>query len=332
MNSLAHASAGAPPARWKIIVAFALVYVSWGTTYLAIGKGVEVFPPSLFGGLRLMTAGLILLAYLALCQRSLQVSWMQFRWTVLIGCLMFVGGNGLLTVGEMFVPSGVASVLVATTPLFIACLEMCWPHGERLTLAGWAGLLAGLVGVSLLLVPGLHNPDELFRGGAPLLLLGSSFSWAVGSFIVRHHKLKIDHLLAAAYQMTIGGGVMVLIGLSIGEYRSIHVSSFNVQGVGAFFYLLVVGSLIGFVAFNWLLGHVSATAVGTYAYVNPVVAILVGWLLNGEEITVWIVSGMLVILAGVALVRGIGTRGKSVATAPHLADEETVSALAWEAD
>ncbi|HEV8061845.1 MAG TPA: EamA family transporter, partial [Gemmataceae bacterium] len=273
MNSLAHASAGPSPARWKIIVAFALVYVSWGTTYLAIGKGVEVFPPALFGGLRLMTAGLILLAYLALCRRSLHVSWMQFRWTVLIGSLMFVGGNGLLTVGEMYVPSGVASVIVATTPLFIACLEMCWPHGERLTLAGWAGVLAGLVGVSLLLVPGLHNTDQLFRGGAPLLLLGSSFSWAVGSFIVRHRKLQIDHLLAAAYQMTIGGGVMVLIGLSIGEYRSIQVSSFNVQGVGAFFYLLVVGSLIGFVAFNWLLGHVSATAVGTYAYVNPVVAI-----------------------------------------------------------
>ncbi len=315
MNSLAHASVGAPPARWKIIVAFALVYISWGTTYLAIGKGVEVFPPALFGGGRLMTAGLILLAFLALCGRSLRISWTQFWWTVLIGSLMFVGGNGLLTVGEMFVPSGVASVMVATTPLFIACLEMSWPHGERLTLAGWAGLLAGLVGVSLLLVPGLDNPEELFRGGGPLLLLGSSISWAVGSFIVRHRKLQVDHLLAAGLQMTIGGAVLVLIGLSIGEYRSIHVSNFNAQGVGAFFYLLVVGSLIGFVAFNWLLGHVSATGVGTYAYVNPVVAIVVGWLLNGEEITVWIVSGMLVILAGVALVRGIGTRGKRVVSA-----------------
>jgi drug/metabolite transporter (DMT)-like permease len=328
MNSLAHL----PPARWKTIVAFALVYVSWGTTYLAIGRGVAVFPPALFGGARLATAGLILLTYIAACRRSLRMPWRHLAWTGLIGALLFVGGNGLLTVGEMFVPSGVASVLVAVTPLFIAGLEMCWPHGERLTMAGWAGVLAGLVGVSLLLVPCLRDPAQLFQGGGPLLLLGSSFCWAVGSFIVRHLKMPIDHLLAAGYQMVLGGMALAIIGLAIGEHRSIHVSSFNAQGVGAFFYLLIVGSLIGFVAYNWLLGHVSATGVGTYAYVNPVVAILAGWLLNDEEITIWIIGGMLVILAGVALVRGIGVRNRSTGPTTRIADEETVSALAWEED
>jgi drug/metabolite transporter (DMT)-like permease len=332
MNSSVHSPAGTAPARWKIIFAFALVYISWGTTYLAIGKGVEVFPPALFGGTRLATAGLILLAYIAASKRSLRMPWQHLVWTGLIGALLFVGGNGLLTVGEMFVPSGVASVLVAVTPLIIAGLEMCWPHGERLTLAGWVGVLAGLVGVTLLLVPGLRNPAELFQGGGPLLLLGSSFSWALGSFIVRHLRMPIDHLLAAGYQMAIGGTALVLIGVALGEYRSIHVASFNAQGVGAFFYLLIVGSLIGFVAYNWLLGHVSATGVGTYAYVNPVVAILAGWLLNGEEITIWIVGGMLVILAGVALVRGIGVRNKNTEATTRIADEETVSAMAWEED
>ena len=210
MNNLAHL----PPVRWKTILAFALVYISWGTTYLAIGKGVEVFPPALFGGARLATAGLIILAYIAVSRRSLRMPWRHLAWTGLIGALLFVGGNGLLTVGEMFVPSGVASVLVAVTPMFIAGLEMCWPHGERLTMAGWAGVLAGLVGVSLLLVPGLRDPAQLFQGGGPLLLLGSSFCWALGSFIVRHLKMPIDHLLAAGYQMALGGTALAMIGLA----------------------------------------------------------------------------------------------------------------------
>lgn len=332
MPATAHLPSAVPPARWKILLAFALIYVSWGTTYLAIGKGVEVFPPALFGGCRLASAGLILLAYMACSGRSLRMHWIPFLWTVLIGILLFVGGNGLITVGEMFVPSGVASVLVATTPLFIAGLEMCWPRGERLTLAGWIGVLAGLVGVALLLAPGLQNPDAVFQGGGPLLVLGSSFAWAVGSFIVRHLKLPVDHLLAAGYQLAFGGAVLILIGIALGEQHEIHASSFNLQGVGAFFHLLIVGSLIGFVAYNWLLGHVSATVVGTYAYVNPVVAILVGWLLNGEEITVWILGGMIVILAGVALVRGIGVRHTNTGSHTRVADEETVSAIAWEED
>jgi drug/metabolite transporter (DMT)-like permease len=332
MNNAAHLPGAAPPARWKILLAFALVYTSWGTTYLAIGKGVEVFPPALFGGARLALAGLLLLGYLVACRRSLRMPLQHFAWTMLIGALMFVGGNGLLTYAEIYVPSGVASVLVATTPLFIACLEMFWPHGERLTLAGWVGMFAGLMGVLILLVPGIQNPGDFFQGGGPLLLLGSSFSWAIGSFIVRHRKMPVDHLLAAAYQMAIGGLILVVIGLGLGEVSSIHANSFNVQGIGAFCYLLVVGSLIGFVAYNWLLGHVSAPVVGTYAYVNPVVAILVGWLLNGEAITIWIVGGMVVILAGVALVRGVGIRRAGEAAATRIADEETVSAIAWEED
>jgi drug/metabolite transporter (DMT)-like permease len=331
MNDVAHLPAVAP-VRWKIILAFTLVYVSWGTTYLAIGKGVEVFPPALFGGARLATAGFLVLAYQAISGRSLRLSFRQLAWSFVIGVVLFMGGNGLLTAGEMYVPSGVASVLVAITPLFIAGLEMCWPRGERLTLAGWLGGLAGIAGVLLLMIPDMQNPADFFQGGGPLLVLGSSFSWAVGAFIVRHLKLPINHLLAAGYQMALGGLMLFLTGCILGEYRSIHVASFNAQGVGAFFYLLIVGSLIGFVAYNWLLGHVSAPVVGTYAYVNPVVAILVGWLFNGEEITIWIVGGMVVILAGVALVRGVGVRHTGAAPTTRIADEEAVSAVAWEED
>jgi drug/metabolite transporter (DMT)-like permease len=332
MNNVLHLPGAVPPARWKVLLAFALVYVSWGTTYLAIGKGVKVFPPALFGGTRLALAGFLLLGFQVVCRRSLRMPSVALAWTFLVGTLLFVGGNGLLTVAEIYVPTGVASVLVATTPLFIACLEMCWPHGERLTLAGWIGMVAGLIGVLLLLVPGIQDPAAFFQGGGPLLLMGSSITWATGSFIVRHRKLPVDHLLAAGYQMAFGGTVLVVIGLVLGEQREIHAESFNFQGIGAFFYLLIVGSLIGFVAYNWLLGHVSAPVVGTYAYVNPVVAILVGWLLNGEEITIWIISGMVVILSGVALVRGIGVRHTGDSTTTRIADEETVSVVAWEED
>src|SRR5437660_4523658 len=139
------------PARWAVILAFALIYLSWGTTYLAIQKGVEAFPPALFGGVRVASAGLILLLYMALCGQSLRIPLRHFLWAAGVGVLFFVGGNGLITYAEKTVPSGVTSVLAATSPLFMALLEVLWPWGERLNWRGWLGLLAGLGGVVLLL-------------------------------------------------------------------------------------------------------------------------------------------------------------------------------------
>src|SRR5207247_278809 len=149
---------------------------SWGTTFLAIRKGVEVFPPALFGGLRVTLAGLILLTYLTLCRQSLRMPWRSFLWTALVGILLFVGGNGLITVGEKYVPSGVASVLVATTPLWMALLELLWPWGERLSARGWVGLFVGLGGVLVLLAPRLQGPVNLLQDIGPFLVLGSSLA------------------------------------------------------------------------------------------------------------------------------------------------------------
>jgi drug/metabolite transporter (DMT)-like permease len=288
------------------VLAFFLVYSCWGTTYLAIRKGVEVFPPALFGGSRIALAGLILLAYLAIRRQSLRMARADFLWTALVGCLFFVGGNGLITVGEKYVASGVASILVATTPLWMALLEMLWPWGERLRARGWLGLLVGLCGVLLLMAPRLQHRASFFQDAGPLLVLGSSLAWSVGSFILRYRRIRGIHLAVAAYQMLVGGTGLFLIGLVWGEGHELDAGRFTFQGIYAFFHLLVFGSLVGFVAYNWLLGHVRATLVGTYAYVNPLVAILVGWFLNHEEITMWIAGGMAIILAGVALVRGGG--------------------------
>ncbi len=294
-------SAPAPPAPWAILLAFTLVYLAWGTTYLAIREGVKQFPPGLFGGLRLTAAGLILFAFLALRGEPLRLRRRELFWVGLAGLLLFVGGNGLITVGERTVDSGVASILVATTPLWMGFIEMFWPGGERLSARGWTGLLIGLAGVVLLLTPKLQHPAQFLQDVGPFLVLGSALSWSVGSLVLRRHRSR-SHLAAAAYQMVLGGGIQTLIGLGMGEATELTPEKFTPGAVYAFFHLLVVGSLIGFVAYNWLLGHVSATLAGTYAYVNPVIAVLVGGLW-GEIIDGWVIGGMAVILAGVALVR-----------------------------
>jgi drug/metabolite transporter (DMT)-like permease len=200
------------------------------------------------------------------------------------------------------VPSGVAAVLVATTPLWVGLLAMLWPGGERLGGRGWLGLLIGLGGVLILLAPRLHDPAALVADLGPLLVLGSAWSWALGSLLMRHHRLQGSHLTAAAYQMLLGGGCLAVVGLIVGETRHLP-ERLTPAAVGAFVYLLIVGSLVGFVAYNWLLGHVTAAQASTYAYVNPAVAVLVGWA-DGEDMTPWLLAGIGVILAGVALVRG----------------------------
>jgi drug/metabolite transporter (DMT)-like permease len=306
------------PARWRVVLAFTLVYLSWGTTFLAIRKGVEAFPPALFSGCRVALAGVLLLAYLAWRRQPITLGRKEFFWTWLIGALMFVGGNGLLSFGEQRLESGLASVLAATSPLWVALLETLWPWGDRLRPLGWLGLLAGLGGVVLLLAPGMQSAGSFWQDIGPLFILGSALSWAVGSFLVRHRRLRIEHLVSACYQMILGGSSLCLLGVLLGEGAQLTASRVTPAAVYAFVHLLIFGSLVGFVAYNWLLGHVSSTLAGTYAYVNPLVAILVGWLLGGESITGSIVAGMAVILAGVALVRsGIVSPASRIRAAEH---------------
>ncbi len=292
------------PPTWALVLAFGLLYLSWGTTYLAIQKGVrdEQLPPALFGGVRVCLAGLVLLGFLAWRGQPVTLARGDRLAALLIGWCLFLGGNGLINMGQRTLPSGVAAVLTATVPLWIGLFAMAWPQGERLTGRGWLGLLLGLGGVLLLLAPKLHNPGSFLADLGPLLVLGSAACWALGSLLLRQRRWQTPHLTTAAYQMVLGGGSLTLLGLALGERQSLP-DQITGGALGAFFYLLVVGSLVGFVTFNWLLGQVSAARVGTYAYVNPMVAVLVGWWLGGEEMTGWLLGGIVVILTGVALVR-----------------------------
>jgi drug/metabolite transporter (DMT)-like permease len=310
-DPMSHTSPLSRPPAWTLVLAFGLVYTSWGTTFLAIQKGVKDLPPGLFAGVRVSLAGLVLLGFLALRGGSVCLPRGELRWAAFIGVVMFVGGNGLLNFAERTLPSGAAAVLATTMPLWVALLETLWPSGERLRGAGWAGLALGSAGVIVLLSQRLERPGDLFNDVGPLLVLGSAFSWGIGSFALRHRRPRGEHLTTASYHMILGGGTMTLLALLMGEASQLTPASFTPSAVGAFFYLLTVGSLIGFLAYTWLLRHVSTTLVGTHAYVNPMVALVVGAVLNGEAITGEILAGMLIIFAGVALVRAGSQAEKS---------------------
>ncbi len=301
------------PSPWRVTLALGLLYVSWGTTYLATGEGVKTLPPFLFGGTRLLLAGLVLLGFLKLTGRRATMTGRDFGWTWLVAVCMFVGGNGLVNVAQQTVPSGITSVLVATTPLWMALLETACSTGERLTVRGWLGLLLGLAGVVLLTADKL-NAHTGTVGVGYLLVIGSAISWAVGASLQRRRRVAASPLASAAWQMTFGGASLVFLGCCLGQAEGLTAERFTPGAVAAFFYLLVVGSLIGFVAFTWLLGHVSTPLAGSYAYVNPVVALLVGWLIANETLSARVLGGMVVILAGVALVRtGSGWRHPAAA-------------------
>jgi drug/metabolite transporter (DMT)-like permease len=308
----ANLSSPGRPQSWLVILAFASLYISWGTTYFAIRAGVQDFPPGLFSGFRILAAGMVLLVVLALRGESLVLPWRDFGWTFLISALMFVGGNWLLSVAEQTLESAPAAIIGATTPLWMAVVEACWPRGERLSGRGWIGLLVGLAGVILMWAPKFNDPAVLLLDAGPLLMLASSFTWALGTVLARRKRPSCSPMVSATHQMLMGGTVLILLGLLCGEGQRLTVGHFTARAVGAFCYLLIVGSLIGFTAFTWLLGNVRSSLVGTYAYVNPCVAVLVGWLIGNEDLTFEMIGGIVTILLGVALVRSAGAQAPPV--------------------
>ncbi|MCS7046611.1 MAG: EamA family transporter [Gemmataceae bacterium] len=312
-----NAAESAKPPTWALVVAFGVIYTSWGTTYVFIKQGVreEQLPPLLFGGARIVLAGILVLAWQLTRSAPLRLTAADFMRFLGVSVLLFVAGNGFIGYGQKQVDSSVAAVLAATTPLWIGLFATLWPRGERLTPRGWLGLFVGLLGVAVLIGPQWFEVRQPIAMSGALCVIGSALSWAIGSLILRHMKVDLPHLSAAGYQMSIGGFAMLLAGILAGELNDLP-PRVTAGAVYVFLYLLIVGSLAGYLAFNWLLGHVSAAKVGTYAYVNPLVAVLIGWLV-GEEVTWGLWAGMGVILFGVFLVRG-GERPTPLARkAPH---------------
>jgi drug/metabolite transporter (DMT)-like permease len=285
--------------RWKIAVAFFAVYVCWGMTYLAMRVAVVDIPPHLLSGSRFVVAGLLLYAWARLRGEPSPTA-KQWRAAVVIGGFLLLGGNASVAWAEERVPSGLAAVLIAVAPIWMVGLE--WARGgARPTKRVTVGLLLGLLGVGLLVSSRASDSSRVDPRGAVILILASA-SWAWGSVISKSAPLPKSPFLATSMEM-IGGGMLLLLTAGVAgqfaQFKPDHVSG---SAVLAWTYLVIFGSLVGFTAYIWLLGVTSIAKAGTYAYVNPVVAVLMGWAILQEQVTSRMLLAAAVILVGVALV------------------------------
>jgi drug/metabolite transporter (DMT)-like permease len=288
--------------RGRLIAAFAAVYLVWGSTYLAIRFAVETLPPLLMAGARFVLAGAIVLAWARLRERSPAPSRMDWRTGIISGALLLLGGNGAVAWAEQRVPSGIAALLVAIVPLWMVLIEWLRPGGRRPALAVFAGVTLGLVGLLLLV-----GPDALRSGGASnslgaLVLVLASLSWAAGSLFTKWAPRASSGTVGAGTQMLAGGVLLLLAAVVSGEPARLDLAHASTRSLLGFAYLVTFGSLIGFTAYVYLLAHTTAAKAATYAYVNPVVAVLLGWAIGHEPVTARTLLAAGVILAGVAII------------------------------
>ncbi len=287
--------------RLQVIVAFGLVYVLWGSTYLAIGIAVEHVSPPMMGASRFIIAGALMLLFRKLTGSSIAVSRSElFRLTV-IGVLLLVTGNVVLGWAERMIPTGLAALLIAITPLWFLLLETFSHKGERIPARGVFGIMLGICGVFLLIWPKLRlgfnvGHAELF--GAALVMF-SSFSWATGSVLSKRWHMAVDPYTASGWEMLMAGIINGVISLAIGDLHRTH---WDRAAALSIFYLVIAGSWIGFTAYVWLLKNVPTSKVATYAYVNPIVAVFLGWLFLNEKFDHWMMAGTVIIIASVVIV------------------------------
>jgi drug/metabolite transporter (DMT)-like permease len=308
------------PSRWLLLANLWTVYLVWGSTYLAIRVTVQTIPPFLSAGIRFVVAGALLAAYLALRGRLDlgKIGRRQIVACAIVGSLLLVGGNGLITTAEQTVPAGFAALLVASMPLWVVVLRIA--DGQRVSRTTIASVLIGFIGVAILVLP--KAGGGLATLGGPLLLMVAAVSWAIGSFASQRLPLPRDPLVSTSLQMFLGGVFLTVGGTILGEGGRLDLAGISVASTVSLVYLIVFGSLLGFSAYTWLLHHAPVSTVTTYAYINPIVAVLLGWAILEEEITLAILAGALVILASVALV----VRQETLARAPAPGPEaETAS-------
>ncbi|MEY2602043.1 MAG: hypothetical protein QOJ36_1362 [Verrucomicrobiota bacterium] len=287
----------------KTIAAFAALYLIWGSTYLGILFAIQSIPPFLMAGARFLFAGLIMFA-IARTQGPLRSTLAEWRTSLIVGACLLLGGNGGVTLSEKFIESGLASLIVATVPIYITLLGWLFGMTARPAPLVWLGLAGGFLGVAVLLGPALRLSSG--SGSHPAIgmsiLLLSSFIWSAGSLYSRTVKHTASPFLAAAQQMFCGGVLLVLVGFFVGEPRNLHPSNITTLSLGAFAYLVLIGAIVGYTAYFWLLRHCDPAKVATYAYVNPIVAVLLGALFAHETITLRTLLAAALIIGSVALV------------------------------
>ena len=299
---------------WKTLLAFAIIYFVWGSTFLAIRLGVAEVPPFLLAAIRFLVAGIVLFGW-TIARGERRPTGRQWASVYLLALLIFVLDYGLLFWAEQRVPSGIAAVMMATIPVFMALSEIIFLRTQRLTVRLALALLIGLCGVAVLVIRSLD------LGGAPIDRLGAvallvaSISWSVASAFARKLPLPQSKVMSSGAQMLAGGFFLSLTSTALGEFHNFHPASVSRAAWLALLYLIVFGSIIAFTAYVWLIHHESPTKVGTYAYVNPVVAVLLGYFLGGEALGPRTILGTLFVLISVVVITTTRTK-KAAAAAP----------------
>ena len=271
------------PARSAVVLAFVAIYLIWGSTYLGIRVAIESMPPFLMAAARFLIAGGVLFAFLKL-RGAPWPTRRQWTTNAVIGTLLLLGGNGLVVWAELTIPSGITALLIGIGPLFIVLTEWAWPGGLRPSAITMGALLLGFAGVTWLAAPWETRTNGGLHPAGVIAVLGACFFWALGSIYSRHAKHGADAFMASALQMLGGGASLLVVALLHGDFVQLDVESITPRAWVAFAYLIAIGSLVGFSTFVWLMRHTSPARVSTYAYVNPVVAVFLGWLILDEPI------------------------------------------------
>ena len=306
----------------KVILAFAAVYIIWGTTYLAIRVAVESIPAFFMAGMRFLIAGLILLIFLRVRGTAIphRHYWLP---AAIVGVLLLFGGSGLVSWAEKEVPSGVAALVIATMPMWLALLDWLFFQrsrpGKRVTL----GLLIGFLGMILLVGPEQFTDAGRIPWLSLFILMLSPILWAIGSLYSRNANLPPNTFMSTAMQMLIAGIVLLLAGLLTGEARQFDLATISTRSWIAFAYLTIFGSIVAFTAFVWLLKNVQSTKVATYAYVNPIIAVFLGWLILDERLTPLMITAVVIIILAVILITTFKEK-EDLSTKIHLWDPATI--------
>lgn len=307
------------PSRAKVILAFAAVYIIWGSTYLAIRYAIETLPPFLMAGARFSLAGAIIFTWARFHGDTGGWSWSHWRRALVIGALLLLCGNGGVTWAEKYIPSGLAALLVASEPVWVVVLNWAITR-KRPSAKVLLGVLIGLAGVALLVGGDFTHGGEVSAmnliGTAVVLLAG--VAWAAGSVYGNRRPIKASTSLASGMQMMAGGGLLLLLGLIVGDFNRLNLAAASWVSVTAFFYLVIFGALVAFTAYGWLLRNVSTARAATYAYVNPAVAVFLGWLLANEPLTWRMLLAAAIIVASVMLITTYGSdHAKTETEEPH---------------
>ncbi len=293
--------------RWKTLLAFAIIYFVWGSTFLAIRVGVHEVPPLVLASMRFFTAGAVLYIWMRVKGTSSPTKREWGTVTVLALCI-FVLDYGLLFWAEQRVPSGVAAVMLAMIPVFMTLSEILFLRTQRLTVRLSFALLVGIGGVLVLVSRSVGLAEKAVDPAGAVALVIASISWSVASILSRKMTQPESKVMSSGAQMMSGGVMLAVAAFAFGEFRDFHIESVSREAWFALIYLIVAGSIIGFTAYVWLIHHESPTKVGTYAYVNPVVAVIIGYFLGGEVVGARTLLGSLLVLISVVVITTTGSK------------------------